>query len=166
MRADMAESSSPALPGDVEWLPGPGGARVLRIHPPASDPPALVLRLTGGGERRIEARRAEYVIPGELDWSAAWLQWPDGTRVVLPLPHGPHAEVIQLHPRRFAPAEEAPTAPCADVPGDARQRRSRRRRSPPDRTAPDDRLRRTRLDDAAAAPRLHAGGRGGVARAR
>ena len=30
----MAESSSPALPGDVEWLPGPGGGRVLRIHPP------------------------------------------------------------------------------------------------------------------------------------
>ena len=131
----MAESSSPALPGDVEWLPGPGGAGVLRIEPAASDPPALVLRLAGGGERRIEARGAQYVIPGEVDWSAAWLQWPDGTQVVLPLPHGPHAEVIQLHPRRFAPTEEAPSSRWRS-PGDARRRRSAG--AVPGRTAPDD----------------------------
>ena len=98
----MAESSSPALPGDVEWLPGPGGAGSCASSPRRARPPALILRLAGGGERRIEARAAEYAIPGELDWSAAWLQWPDGTRAALPLPHGPHAEVIELHPRRFA----------------------------------------------------------------
>ncbi|WP_028067901.1 hypothetical protein [Solirubrobacter soli] len=98
----MAESSSPALPGDVEWLPGPGGTRLLRIHPSGSEPPALILRLSAGGERRIDAGASEYVIPRELDWSAAWLQWPDGTRAALPMPHGVHAEVIQLHPRRFA----------------------------------------------------------------
>jgi len=111
----MAESFSPALPGDVEWLPGPDGSRVLRLQAAAGDPPALVLRLAGGGERRIETRAAEYVIPRELDWTAAWLQWRDGTQVVLPLPHGRHAEVIELHPRRFAPTEEAPT-PDGGVP--------------------------------------------------
>ena len=101
----MAESSSPALPGDVEWLPGPGGTWVLRIHPASAESPALILRVLGGGERRIEAGPTpvtEYAIPAELDWSAAWLQWADGTRAALPLPHGPHAEVIELRPRRFA----------------------------------------------------------------
>jgi hypothetical protein len=98
----MAESSSPALPGDVEWLPGPGGTRLLRLHPLTADPPALILRLAGGGERRIDASPETYAIAADLDWTAAWLQWPDGTRAALPLPHGPHAEVIQLHPRRFA----------------------------------------------------------------
>ena len=85
----MAESSSPALPGDVEWLPGPAGARVLRIHPPRADPPALILRVAGGGGARIEpAPATEYAIPRELHWSAAFLQWPDGTRAALPLPQG------------------------------------------------------------------------------
>jgi len=99
----MAESSSPALPGDIEWLPGPGGGRVLRIHPSSAEPPALILRLAGGGEERVDARPSpatEYEIPGTLQWSAAWLQWPDGTRAAIPLPHGPHAEVIELRPRR------------------------------------------------------------------
>ena len=36
----------------------PRRRRVLRIHPAAADPPALVLRLAGGGERRLEPRRA------------------------------------------------------------------------------------------------------------
>ena len=159
----MAESFSPALPGDVEWLPGPDGSRVLRLQAAAGDPPALVLRLAGGGERRIEARAAEYVIPRELDWTAAWLQWPDGTQVVLPLPHGRHAEVIELHPRRFAPTEEAPT-PDGGVHGDARQRRSAGAVAA--RNGAGRSLRRTRLDDAAATPGLLAGGRGGVAGAR
>ncbi|MDA0164162.1 hypothetical protein OM076_28065 [Solirubrobacter ginsenosidimutans] len=104
----MAEPSSPALPGDVEWLPGPGGTRVLRIHPASAAPPALILRVAGGGEQRIDARpqaSTEYSIPADVDWSAAWLLWPDGTRASLPLPHGPHAEVIELRPRRFARSE-------------------------------------------------------------
>ena len=126
MRSQMAESSSPALPGDVEWLPGPGGTRALRIHPAAGDPPTLILRLAGGGERRIERARPSSRSRAELDWTAAWLQWPDGTRVALPLPHGPHAEVIQLRPRRFARTEPAP-------PPDAPRRRAR----PPRRRAPD-----------------------------
>ena len=119
----MAEPFSPASPGDVEWLPGPGGARALRIDPAAADPPTLILRLAGGAERRIEASAAEFVIPTELDWTAAWLQWPDGTRAALPLPHGPHAEVIQLHPRRFARTDATPRStaapPAAGSPPDA-----------------------------------------------
>ena len=118
MRAQMAESTSPALPGDVEWLPGPGGARVVRIHPATSEPPALALRLSGGGERHLSAApgaATEYVIPADLDWTAAWLQWPDGTRAALPLPHGRHAEVIQLHPRRFAREPNAGVTPPGET---------------------------------------------------
>src|SRR3954453_10429935 len=98
----MAESSSSALPGDVEWLPGPGGSRVLRI-PASPEPPALILRDAEGAEERIEAGPGPgtaYAIPDALDWSTAWLQWPDGTRVTIPPPHGPDAEVIELRPRR------------------------------------------------------------------
>ena len=87
----MAKSSSSAVPGDVEWLPGPGGSRVLRIHPASPEPPALILRTAGGAETRVEARpgpETEYDIPSELDWSTAWLQWPDGTRRDVPAPHG------------------------------------------------------------------------------
>jgi len=95
----MAESSTSALPGDIEWLPGPGGARRLRVTPPLADPPVLVLRATGG-EERIPARpgpHTEFEIPASLDWSAAWLQWPDGTRAAVEPPHG---RVIELRPRR------------------------------------------------------------------
>ena len=95
----MAWSSSPVLPGDVEWLPGPGGARLLRINPSSPEPPVLILRC-GGEERRIEATASEYVIPAALDWSAAWLQWPDGTRAAVPAPNGTQAEVIELRPWR------------------------------------------------------------------
>ena len=117
----MAESSSPALPGDVEWLPGPGGTRVLRIHPAASaQPPALILRLPGGGERRIERRPAPARVrdPGRAGLERRLAQWPDGTRAALPLPHGPHAEVIQLRPRRFARSPRAAPrpAPAASAP--------------------------------------------------
>ena len=99
----MAKSSSSAVPGDVEWLPGLGGSRVLRIHPPSPEPPALILRTAGGAEVRVEARpgpATEYDIPSELDWSTAWLQWPDGTRATVPAPHGAHAQVIELRSRR------------------------------------------------------------------
>jgi hypothetical protein len=105
----MVESSSSAVPGDVEWLPGPGGSRVLRI-PASPEPPALILRVAEGVEKRIEAGPGPdtaYAIPDALDWSAAWLQWPDGTRVTVPPPHGPHAEVIQLRPRRREETGEA-----------------------------------------------------------
>src|ERR1700742_676708 len=108
----MAESSSPALPGDVEWLPGPGGTRVLRLHPLASDPPALILRLAAGGERRIEATAGSSAIASELDWTGASLASADATRPAPPLPHGPHAEVIHLHPRRFARSEDPPREPA------------------------------------------------------
>ena len=103
----MASSSSPVLPGDVEWLPGAGGARLLRIHPASPSPPVLILRC-GGEERRIEAAASEYVIPAALDWSAAWLQWPDGTRAAVPAPHGTQAEVIELRPWRSR-SEAVPT---------------------------------------------------------
>jgi hypothetical protein len=109
----MAESSSPALPGGVEWLPGSGGSRVLRIHPSVAEPPALILRVAAGGEERIEAGSGpatEYAIRGGLSWSAAWLQWPDGTRAAIPLPHGPDAEVIEFRPRRNRDDRE-PTVP-------------------------------------------------------
>ncbi len=99
----MAKSSSSTVPGDVEWLPGPGGSRVLRIHPASPEPPALMLRSADGTEVRVEARPGpdtEYDIPSELDWSTAWLQWPDGTRATVPAPHGGHAQVIELRPRR------------------------------------------------------------------
>ena len=106
----MAESSSSVLPGDVEWLPGPGGSRLLRIHPPSPEPPALILRTADGAESRFEAGsgpQTEYEIPGELDWDSAWLAWPDGTRTAIPAPHGRAAQVIELRPRRFRPSADA-----------------------------------------------------------
>ena len=85
----MAESSSSVVPGDVEWLPGPGGMRLLRIHPPSPEPPVLILRDAGGEESRFEAvpgPHTEYQLPGELDWDTAWLAWPDGSRATIPGP--------------------------------------------------------------------------------
>ena len=109
----MADSSSSVVPGDVEWLPGPGGTRLLRIHPPSPEPPALVLRLAGGEETRLEAGpgpHTQYQLPGELDWEKAWLVWPDGTRAAIPAPHGREAQVIELRPRRFRPTHSGATA--------------------------------------------------------
>ena len=83
----MAESSSSVLPGDVEWLPGPGGTRLLRIHPPSPQPPALILRGADGAETRFDAGpgpHTEYEIPSSLDWETAWLAWPDGSRASIP----------------------------------------------------------------------------------
>ena len=109
----MAESSSSVVPGDVEWLPGPGGTRLLRIHPPSPEPPALILRVAGGEETRLEAGpgpHTQYQLPGELDWEKAWLVWPDGTRAAIPAPHGREAQVIELRPRRFRPTHSGATA--------------------------------------------------------
>ena len=107
----MAESSSSVVPGDVEWLPGPGGTRLLRIHPPSPEPPVLILRVAGGEETRLEAGpgpHTEYEIPGELDWDAAWLVWPDGSRAAIPAPHGREAQVIELRPTALPPVRRSP----------------------------------------------------------
>ena len=123
----MALSSSPVLPGDVEWLPGPRGARLLRINPSSPEPPVLILRC-GGEERRIEATASEYVIPAALDWSAAWLQWPDGTRAAVPAPNGTQAEVIELRPwrTRHEALRRSARTPCTST---------RHRRPKPQRAA-------------------------------
>ena len=106
----MAESSSSVMPGDIEWLPGSGGMRLLRIHPPSPEPPVLILRGADGAETRFHAGRGphtEYEIPGSLDWEAAWLAWPDGSRAAIPAPHGGAAQVIELRPRRFRPSSSS-----------------------------------------------------------
>ena len=97
----MAESSSSALPGGVEWLPTLGGAHLLRAEV-RGEPPVLVLHTTEGEEHRVEpgpqARydgSTTYMVPAGLAWSRASLMWPDGTRAVLPM----QADVIKL-PRR------------------------------------------------------------------
>jgi hypothetical protein len=124
MAGEMVESSSSAVPGDVEWLPGPGGSRVLRI-PANPEPPTLILRVAEGVEERIEAGpgpHTEFAIPDALDWSTAVLQWPDGTRATVPPPHGPHAEVIELRPRRVEAADaraEVAARDAAAASGDA-----------------------------------------------
>ncbi|HWK30431.1 MAG TPA: hypothetical protein VNS09_27945 [Solirubrobacter sp.] len=95
----MAESSSSAVPGDVEWQSG----RVLRA--PAG---VLVLSVAGGGEVRLEPRAAgDYEVPLGLDWTAAWLVRRDGVRVPVPAPAG---EVIELRPRVAPPVESRPPA--------------------------------------------------------
>src|SRR4051794_23557801 len=131
MRAQMAEPFSPASPADAEWLPGPGGTRALRIHPAAGDPPTLILRLAGGGERGIEAGPAEFTIPPALDGPAACRRWPAGPRVAPPLPPGPDAEVIPRRPRR--PAHDEPTPPPA---APAVARAAPRQADPPPPAAP------------------------------
>ena len=85
----MAESSSSALPGGVEWLPTLGGAHLLRADVRGA-PPVLVLHSTQGDEQRIEpgpqARfdgTTTYMVPAGIMWSRASLAWPDGTRAVL-----------------------------------------------------------------------------------
>src|SRR5687768_12454643 len=111
----MAESSSSVMPGDVEWLPGSGGMRLLRIHPPSPEPPVLILRGADGAETRFHAGRGphtEYEIPGSLDWEAAWLAWPDGSRAAIPAPHGGAAQVIELRPRRFRPSSSEAAVPA------------------------------------------------------
>ena len=87
----MAESSSSVVPGDVEWLPGSGGMRLLRIHPPSPEPPVLILRDADGAETRFDAGRGRTPSTRSrtsLDWEAAWLAWPDGSRATIPAPHG------------------------------------------------------------------------------
>ena len=62
MASAMAESSSPALPGDIEWLPGPGGSRVLRIPPrerraTGADPVPARAGRSAASRRRVPGRR-------------------------------------------------------------------------------------------------------------
>ena len=102
----MAESSSSALPGGVEWLPTLGGAHLLRVDVRGA-PPVLVLHTKQGSEQRIEpgpqARfdgTTTYMVPAGIMWSRASLAWPDGTRAVLPS----QADVIALPRRRVEPS--------------------------------------------------------------
>ena len=106
----MAESSSSALPGGVEWLPTLGGAHLLRAEVRGA-PPVLVLHTTEGEEQRIEpgpqARfdgTTTYMVPAGTTWSRASLAWPDGTRAVLPT----QAAVIALPRRRVEKALPRP----------------------------------------------------------
>src|SRR3954454_7094693 len=111
----VAESPSSALPGGVEWLPALGGTHLLRAELGRGDPPALVLQSASGTERRIEpgpearfSRSTDFLVPAGLRWAVAALQWPDGTRAVLPAPSEERAAVIPLHQRRSEPLP-APT---------------------------------------------------------
>src|ERR1700754_5143371 len=117
----MAESPSSALPGGVEWLSALGGARLLRAEVGPGEAPALVLKTVTGGEHRIEpgpsarfSRSTDYLVPAEVDWTAAWLQWPDGTRAVMPRPEGRRADIIRLPTVR--PAEPPPPGPQPQPP--------------------------------------------------
>lgn len=105
----MAESSSSALPGGVEWLPTLGGAHLLRAEV-RGEPPVLVLHTTEGEEHRIDAGpqarydgTTTYMVPAGLAFSRAALMWPDGTRAVLPM----QADVVKL-PRREPVAQSLP----------------------------------------------------------
>ena len=137
----MAEPNPSAAPGDpavpavefAEWLPALGGSRLLRVHGAAAggSVPALVLE-TPSGEHRIEPRaqarftrahewRASYLIASEVaaaGWAATTLEWPDGTRVHLPEPTEPGAEVVDptvlagLRARRDAESPPDRTPPA------------------------------------------------------
>src|SRR3954468_6490767 len=119
----------------AEWLPALGGSRLLRVHGEAAGgaTPALVLE-TPSGEHRIEPRaqarftrahegRAWYLIPAAAaaeGWSATILEWPDGTRLRLPEPTEPGAQVVDptvlanLRARRHAVSPPADGAPPAE----------------------------------------------------
>lgn len=109
-----ASSGRPAAPAVefAEWLPALGGSRLLRVHGEAGGGSAPVLVLaTPSGAQRIEPRaqarftrahewRASYLIPSDVaaeGWSASTLEWPDGTRLQLPEPTEPGAQVVDPH---------------------------------------------------------------------
>src|SRR4051812_13948516 len=119
----VAESPSSALPGGVEWLPALGGAHLLRAEFGRGDPPALVLQSASGTEHRIEpgpearfSHSTDFLVPAGLRWSVAALQWPDGTRAVLPLPPDARAEVIPLPQRRSERPRAAKPVPLQPLP--------------------------------------------------
>jgi len=129
----------PAVPAVefAEWLPALGGSRLLRVHgeSPGGSTPALVLE-SPSGEHRIEPRsqarftrahewRASYLIPSDVaaeGWSATTLQWPDGTRLHVPEPTEPGAQVVDptvlatLRTRRRAEAPPAQPSPSFATP--------------------------------------------------
>ena len=141
----MAEPNPSALPERqtrpvvefAEWLPALGGSRLLRVHgaAPGGTAPALVLD-TPSGEHRVEPRaqarftrphewRTSYLIASEVvaaGWSGTTLQWPDGTRISLPEPSEPGAQVIDptvlttLRARRFPREADTEDAPHVDEP--------------------------------------------------
>ena len=146
----MAEPNPSGLPGHplgpavefAEWLPALGGSRLLRVHGEVASgsAPALVLD-TPSGEHRVEPRsqarftrahewRASYLIASEVvagGWSATALEWPDGTRVHLPEPAEPGAQVVDptvlatLRARRVPAGDRsAPGAGSAPPPFAAR----------------------------------------------
>ena len=139
----MAEPNPSEVPGHpavpavefAEWLPALGGSRLLRVHGEAAGgaTPALVLDAPSGQHRiepRAQARftrahewRASYLIPSDVaaeGWSATTLEWPDGTRLHLPEPTEPGAQVVDptvlanLRARRHA--EAPPTGPAGPSP--------------------------------------------------
>src|SRR4051812_49650744 len=119
----VAESPSSALPGGVEWLPALGGAHLLRAEFGRGDPPALVLQSASGTEHRIEpgpearfSRSTDFLVPAGLRWAVAALQWPDGTRAVLPTPPEERAEVVPLHQRRSEPPATPKPVPLQPLP--------------------------------------------------
>src|SRR3954462_13114158 len=113
----------------AEWLPALGGSRLLRVHGEAAGgaTPALVLD-TPSGEHRIEPRaqsrftrahewRASYLIPSEVaaeGWSATTLEWPDGSRLHLPEPTEPGAQVVD--PTVLASLPARPPQPARPPP--------------------------------------------------
>jgi hypothetical protein len=103
----MVEFPTSAHPGDptlpvvdaVEWLPSLGGARLLRVRGRSTTEacPTLVLHADAHEHRlrtRFEPRftrdadwRGSYLVTPDLiaaGWTAAWLEWPDATRIDLP----------------------------------------------------------------------------------
>src|SRR3954454_171623 len=113
----------------AEWLPALGGSRLLRVHGEAAGgaAPALVLD-TPSGEHRIEPRaqarftrahewRASYLIPSEVaaeGWSATTLEWPDGSRLHLPEPTEPGAQVVDPTVLADLRARRHPESPPPD----------------------------------------------------
>ena len=119
----MAESPSSTLPGGVEWLPALGGAHLLRAEVGRGDPPVLILQSESGKEHRIEpgpearfSRSTDFLVPAGLRWSVAALQWPDGTRTVLPTLPAERAEVIPLPQRRASPPPAPKPVPLQPLP--------------------------------------------------
>src|SRR4051812_3230074 len=126
-----AAHGRPAAPAVefAEWLPALGGSRLLRVHGEAAGgaAPALVLD-TPSGEHRIEPRaqarftrahewRASYLIPSEVaaeGWSATTLEWPDGSRLHLPEPTEPGAQVVSPTVLATLRARRHPESPPAD----------------------------------------------------
>ena len=111
MRAEWPSRPHPPCPATSNGCPGPAAPR-LCASTRRAEPPVLILRDAGGEERAskpVPGPHTEYAIPGELDWDAAWLHWPDGTRADDPAPARPAGRGDRAAPAALPPVRRGRT---------------------------------------------------------